>query len=82
MRKVKEGETTNDVFGFLTTEPNREVSEIHPKAMPVILRTRAEIVRWMTEPWSEASTLQQPLPDSTLTIVARSLKQDAGASAQ
>ena len=25
VRKVREGETTNDVFGFLTTEPNAEV---------------------------------------------------------
>jgi putative SOS response-associated peptidase YedK len=32
-----EGETTNDLFGFLTTEPNAEVSAIHLKAMPVIL---------------------------------------------
>ncbi len=40
MRKVKEGETTNDLFAFLTTEPNAEVGAIHPKAMPVILTTR------------------------------------------
>ena len=40
VRKVKEGETTNDVFGFLTTEPNAEVGAIHPKAMPVILTHR------------------------------------------
>ena len=37
VRKVKEGETTNDLFAFLTTEPNAEVIKaIHPKAMPVI----------------------------------------------
>ena len=42
MRKVKEGETTNDLFGFLTTEPNKEVGAIHPKAMPVILTTDEE----------------------------------------
>ena len=40
VRKVKEGETTNDLFGFLTTEPNAEVGAIHPKAMPVILAPR------------------------------------------
>ena len=28
VRKVKEGETTNDLFGFLTTEPNAEVGAI------------------------------------------------------
>jgi putative SOS response-associated peptidase YedK len=37
VRKVKEGETTNDLFGFLTTEPNGVVAPIHPKAMPVNL---------------------------------------------
>jgi len=36
---VKEGETTNDLFAFLTTEPNSEVGAIHPRAMPVILAT-------------------------------------------
>ena len=39
IRKVKEGETTNDIFAFLTTEPNKVVGAIHPKAMPVILTT-------------------------------------------
>jgi len=39
VREVKEGETTNDIFAFLTTEPNAEVGAIHPKAMPVILTT-------------------------------------------
>src|SRR6202049_4342406 len=42
-RKVKEGETTNDIFAFLTTEPNAEVGAIHPKAMPVILTTPDEV---------------------------------------
>src|SRR3954462_2439469 len=32
VRKVKEGETTNDLYAFLTTEPNAEVGAIHPKA--------------------------------------------------
>jgi putative SOS response-associated peptidase YedK len=43
VRKVKEGETTNDIFAFLTTEPNAEVGAIHAKAMPVILTTSEEI---------------------------------------
>jgi putative SOS response-associated peptidase YedK len=37
VRKVKEGETNNHIFAFLTTEPNAEVDAVHPKAMPVIL---------------------------------------------
>jgi putative SOS response-associated peptidase YedK len=77
VRKVKEGETTNDVFGFLTTEPNREVGAIHPQAMPVILRSREEIDLWMTAPATAALKLQRPLPDDALIIVARGEKQDA-----
>jgi putative SOS response-associated peptidase YedK len=36
VRKVKEGKTTNDLYGFLTTEPNNVVGPIHPNAMPII----------------------------------------------
>ncbi len=76
VRKVKEGETTNDIFAFLTTEPNAEVGAIHPKAMPVILTSPQEIDLWMTAPAKEALTLQRPLPDGTLEIVARGAKHD------
>ena len=43
VRKVKEGETTNDLYAFLTTVPNAEDGAIHPKAMPVILTTQEEV---------------------------------------
>jgi len=76
VRKLKEGETTNDLFGFMTTEPNREVGAIHPKAMPVILRTDEEIDFWMTAPAADALQLQRPLPDDALVIVARGQKRD------
>jgi putative SOS response-associated peptidase YedK len=49
------------LYGFLTTEPNAEVRPIHPKAMPVILRTAAEMDTWMTAPWAEAVGLQRPI---------------------
>ena len=78
MRKVKEGETTNDLFAFLTTEANKLVGAIHPKAMPVILTTREEIDLWMTAPAEEALRLQRPLADDVLRIVARGGKQDEG----
>jgi putative SOS response-associated peptidase YedK len=76
VRKLKEGETTNDVFAFLTTEPNALVGTYHPKAMPVILRSQDEIDMWMDAPTPVALQLQRPLPDDTLMIVARGAKQD------
>src|SRR5450755_4163569 len=78
VRKVKEGETTNDLFAFLTTEPNKEVGAIHPKAMPVILTTQHEIDLWMTAPAEDALKLQRPLADDALRIVARGEKEDKG----
>ena len=68
MRKVKEGETTNDLYAFLTTEPNAEIGAVYPKAMPVILTEPAEWLRWMTSPWSEARLLQRPLADGALEL--------------
>ena len=80
VRKVKEGETTNDVFAFLTTDPNRLVATYHPKAMPVILTTRQEIDHWMNAPLPDALALQRPLPDNALMIVARGdkMNEDGG----
>jgi putative SOS response-associated peptidase YedK len=56
----QEGETTDDLFGFLTTEPNDVVAPIHAKAMPVILTKPEEIETWMTAPAGEALKLTTP----------------------
>jgi putative SOS response-associated peptidase YedK len=64
------------LFGFLTTEPNDTVAPVHPKAMPVILTSAEEIDIWMSAPAQEALTLQRPLPDGMLQIVARGERKD------
>ncbi|MET4477970.1 putative SOS response-associated peptidase YedK [Bradyrhizobium sp. F1.13.3] len=45
--------------------------------MPVILTTPDEVEIWMTAPSEEDLKLQRPLPDGTLEIVARGVKEDA-----
>jgi putative SOS response-associated peptidase YedK len=76
VRKVKEGEMTNNLFAFLTTAPNAVVVPIHPKAMPAILTTREEVEQWLTAPPNDALALQRPLADDALRIVARGTKED------
>ncbi|MBB3371985.1 putative SOS response-associated peptidase YedK [Rhizobium sp. BK077] len=69
VRKVKEGLTVNDLFGFLTTEPNGVVEPVHQKAMPAILANSDEVEAWLTAPWEEARQLQRPLRDDQLILV-------------
>jgi len=41
----------DDLYGFLTTDPNDLVKPIHDKAMSVLLPTKEETDIWMTVPW-------------------------------
>lgn len=67
-RKVKDGETTDKLFGFLTTDANAEVAVFHPKAMPVVLQSDADLKIWLQSGWDEAKELQRPLPDKSLEL--------------
>jgi putative SOS response-associated peptidase YedK len=71
-----EGE--HELFGFLTTEANAIVAPIHPKAMPVILTAPAEVDQWLEAETPDALTLQRPLTDDMLAIVARGEREDRG----
>ncbi len=69
IRKLKDGETTDDLFGFLTCDPNGIVAPIHPKAMPVILTEVSEFEAWLCRPWSDAKGLQRPVTDQLLACM-------------
>ena len=58
IRKVRDDEMVDDLFGFLTCPPNAEVGAIHPKAMPVILRNPKKWRAWLNLPWEMAQTLE------------------------
>ena len=67
-------EGAHELFAFLTTEANVIVAPIHPKAMPVILRSQEEADRWLEADTPDALALQRPLP-GTLSGSLREAKR-------
>jgi putative SOS response-associated peptidase YedK len=70
VRKVKKGQSTNDLYGCLTTAPNAEVKAITFEGHAGDSTTPEEVEVWLTAPTKEVSTLRS-LPDGSLQIVAR-----------
>ena len=58
----------------------RWAAPVHPKAMPVLLTGPDEWARWLTVPAEEALTLQRPLPDGELKVVAAGQQRDEAAA--
>jgi putative SOS response-associated peptidase YedK len=71
VRKVKDGLTTDDLYGFLTTDPNEVVQPIHEKAMPALLLTKEDTDIWLNATWEEAQHLARPAPNEAIMITSR-----------
>lgn len=56
-------------MAFLTCDANRVVGDIHPKAMPVMLRP-ADVGRWLDSERVTACELAVPFPDADMRIIA------------
>jgi putative SOS response-associated peptidase YedK len=55
-------------MAFLTCAANRTVGEVHPKAMPVMLRP-SDAARWLDSPREDACRLAQPFEDTLMQRV-------------
>lgn len=55
-------------MAFLTCAPNKVVGEVHPKAMPVMLRPD-QASDWLDSKQEDACALAQPFPDADMRIL-------------
>jgi putative SOS response-associated peptidase YedK len=64
------------LFSFLTTEPNKAVAPVHPKAMSVMLLDKEVRETWLNGTTEDALALQRPAPNTALKVVATGQKFD------
>ena len=64
VRKLKEGEVTTDLFGFLTTEPNSLIAPIHNRMLVVL--DKADWPVWLGEQPGDPTLLLRPPPADVL----------------
>lgn len=57
-------------FAFLTCEANALVGRVHPKAMPVILGSAEERLRWLIADGDMGLALQRPYPDEAMVEIS------------
>lgn len=60
---------TQEVFSFLTTEPNQLTADINHERMPVLLSTDEAFETWLTASPADAFALAHPFPADTMRIV-------------
>jgi hypothetical protein len=74
--KANPVEGDHTLFGFPTCDANDVVGAVHPKAMPVVLTTEAEIEQWMSAAAEEAlngATATVPTKPAPLPAAMRRL---------
>jgi putative SOS response-associated peptidase YedK len=57
-------------YAFLTCAANSVVGEVHPKAMPVMLRPGDDVERWLSSERADACSLAVPFADTAMRRVS------------